>query len=179
MPTEAEAAAPRVCLGNVFRKKEATTVKVGAGETAGGTDIEIPLSGLHTVSGAVTALADGHPITHGSMWLLYADDRERARETNLQEDGAFSFEYVPEGKYILQASGAHDEEQKNVISGQGQTEARTETTRTYADKEIPITVLNEADDMNLSLSAPEPAEAAPANPPGTVTPTAPVNSDQH
>jgi hypothetical protein len=45
MPSEAENTAPRVCLGNTFRKKESKTVKVQAGETASGADIEIPLSG--------------------------------------------------------------------------------------------------------------------------------------
>jgi len=95
MPADEESAAPRVCLGDVFRRKNAKTVKVGAGETASGVDIEIPLSGLHTVSGAVTALADGHPINHGTVRLLYADDREKARETALVEDGTYSMEYVP------------------------------------------------------------------------------------
>jgi hypothetical protein len=46
MPTEAEEAAARVCLGNVFRKKDAKTVRVAAGESAVGVDIEIPLNGM-------------------------------------------------------------------------------------------------------------------------------------
>ena len=87
-------------------------MKVAAGETAGDTDIEIPLSGLHTVSGTVTALFDGHPIPNGNVRMLYADDREKAREAPLLDDGSFTFEYVPEGKYILQVSGAQDEQQK-------------------------------------------------------------------
>jgi hypothetical protein len=168
MPTDSEAAASRVCLGNVFRRKDAKTVKVAAGETAGDTDIEIPLSGLHTVSGTVSALADGHPIAHGSVRLLYADDREKARETDLLEDGSFSFQYAPEGKYVLQVGGAHDEEKKLAASGQGQTETTTEgpiTTHTYADKEIPLTVLSDTEDINLTLAA-----VAPAGPPLPASP---------
>lgn len=164
MPADEESAAPRVCLGDVFRRKNAKTVKVGAGETASGVDIEIPLSGLHTVSGAVTALADGHPINHGTVRLLYADDREKARETALVEDGTYSMEYVPEGKYILQVSGAQDEEQKVVVTGQGETQQETAQTvpvRRYADKELPLTVLNDTEDFNIALTA-----AAPGNTPG-------------
>ncbi|MGD0630171.1 MAG: hypothetical protein ABR987_12495 [Terracidiphilus sp.] len=162
MPADEESAAPRICLGEVFRRKDAKTVKVGPGETAGSIDIEIPLSGLHTVSGTVTALADGHPVNHGTVRLLYADDREKARETALLEDGSYSMEYVPEGKYILQVSGAQDEEQKVVATGQGdaqQETAQTVPVRKYADKEMPLTVLNDTEDFNIALPAIVPAAA--------------------
>ena len=163
MPADEESAAPRVCLGDVFRRKNAKTVKVGAGETAAGIDIEIPLSGLHAVSGAVTALADGHPIKHGTVRLLYADDREKARETALLEDGSYSLEYVPEDKYILQVSDAQDEEQNAAVTGQGDAPKETAPTvsvRRYADKEIPLTVLNNMEDFNIALPAAAPADAA-------------------
>jgi len=163
MPADEESAAPRVCLGDVFRRKNAKTVKVGAGETAAGIDIEIPLSGLHAVSGAVTALADGHPIKHGTVRLLYADDREKARETALLEDGSYSLEYVPEDKYILQVSDAQDEEQNAAVTGQGDAQKETAPTvsvRRYADKEIPLTVLNNMEDFNIALPAAAPADAA-------------------
>jgi hypothetical protein len=162
MPADEESAAPRVCLGNVFRRKDAKTVKVGTGETANGIDIEIPLSGLHTVSGNVTAIADGHSVNHGTVRLLYADDREKARETTLLEDGSYSLEYVPEGKYILQVSDARDEEQKVVAAGQGdaQTEsAQPAPVRRYADKEMPLTVLNDTEDFNIALAAVVPGAA--------------------
>jgi len=163
IPTDLEEAASRICLGDVFRRKDAKTVKVAAGETAGDTDIEIPLSGLHTVSGTVTAQADGHPIPHGAMRLLYADDRERARELPLLDDGSFSFEYVPEGKYILQATGAQDEEQ--VITEPGSLRPETHIVRIYADKEIPLNILNDTEGINLAMSAAAPGNAAaPAGP---------------
>jgi hypothetical protein len=162
MPTDAEDAASRVCLGDVFRRKEAKSVKVAAGETATGIDIEIPLSGLHTVAGNVAALVDGHPIAHGAVRLLYADDREKARETALQDDGSFSVEYVQEGKYILQISGAHDEEQ-NVPGGGHGDDSKPTITHIYADKEISMTVLNDTEGINLTLSARTPTAAAPPN----------------
>jgi hypothetical protein len=166
MPTEAEEAAARVCLGNVFRRKDAKTVKVAVGESAGGVDIEIPLSGLHTVAGTVSALPDGHALGRGTVRLLYADDREKARETSLVEDGTFSFEYVAEGKYILQVSGAQDAEQANTGSENGEADtASTKRTpaRRYVDKEIPVAVLNDTEDINITLAVSVPGSAAPAN----------------
>jgi len=168
MPSDSEERAPRICYGNVFRKKQAKPVKVAPGETASGIDIDIPLTGMHTVSGIVSALSDGHAINHATLRLLYADDREPARQTDLFEDGTYSFEYVPEGSYILQVSGAADQEEKAADPGQTDTQpgtTQTVATRTFADKEVPVTVLNDAE-INLALAPPTPPapQAAPALP---------------
>jgi hypothetical protein len=165
MPTEAEEAASRVCLGGVFRRKEAETIKVAAGEIADGTDIEIPLSGLHTVAGTVSALADGHALKHATVRLLYADDREEARETSLPDDGSFSFEYVPEGKYILAVSGAQDEEQNASGASPGESEttaSKASAVLRYADKEVPLAVLADMDDLQVQLAPIPPGK--PKNP---------------
>ncbi len=166
IPTDTEQAAGRICLGDVFRRKDAKTVKVAAGETAGETDIEIPLSGLHTVSGTVAALADGHPLPHGSVRLLYADDREKAREAPLLDDGSFTFDYVPEGKYILQITGVEDEQPKTADQPQPDAApTKLNPPRTYADKEMPINVVNDTDGINLTLAYTVPGStAAPATP---------------
>jgi hypothetical protein len=142
MPGGTQDSAARVCLGNTLRKKDAATVKVKAGEVLNSVEIAIPLSGLHTVAGNVTALADGHAIARGKVLLLYADDREKARESALTEDGSFSFEYVPEGKFIVQVAGAADAEE--MAPGEG--------VRQYKNKEIPVTVLDNVDDLAISLS---------------------------
>ena len=157
LPTESQDSAPRVCLGNTLRKRDAKTVKVHAGEIAGGADIVIPLSGLHTVAGTVTALADGHSLGKGMVRLLYADDREKTRETAIQDDGSFSLEYVAEGKYILQVSGAQDAEPKASEQGAENSEAaapaKTPAPVVYKDKEIPLAVLGEINDIQMPLAA--------------------------
>jgi hypothetical protein len=163
MPVENEGAAPAICLGDTFRRKNATITKLAAGEIVNGADIMIPLSGLHTVSGTVTALADGHTPTHATVRLLYADDREDARELS-PNDGAFAFEYVPEGKYILQVTGAEDVEPANAATGAGDpgpAPPKAKAVR-YDDKEIPLTVQNDMEDLLVSLTpAPPAAPAAP------------------
>jgi hypothetical protein len=160
MPVGNPNAAPSVCLGNTYRKKDARSVKVQAGEVSRGADIEIPLSGLHTVAGTVSALADGHALKDAAMRLLYADDREIAREAKTVEDGSFSFSYVPEDKYILQVSGARDAEQKaseTESSNPDSAVAKPVAARRYAEKETPITVMGDIDDiqMQLILTPPE------------------------
>lgn len=152
MPIDTEQAASRVCLGGVFRKKDARTVKVGAGEVAGGNDIEIPLSGLHTVAGNISAIRDGHPVRHGTVRLLYRDDRETARETSL-DNGSFTFQYVPDGSYILRVAGANDmNEGDSQPEGEPAGPAENSTAK-YADKEIAIEVLDNLEDANLALTA--------------------------
>ncbi len=160
MPMETESAAPRVCVGGVFRTKDAPTVKVTPGETVNGVDIEIPLSGLHTVAGHVSALVDGRTVQHGMVRLLYADDRTKARETELDEDGNFTFDYVPKDNYVLAVTGAHDEEQQEA-GGHG--ESQVAPARSFADKEMPLAVVNDLEGISITLTAP-PAAGTPAQP---------------
>jgi hypothetical protein len=173
MPTDTEQAASRVCMGNVYRKKDAKAVKVIAGEIAAGADIEIPLSGLHKVSGSVAALADAHPIDHATVRLLYADDREAARQTDLDDNGDFEFDYVPEAKYIVAVSGAHDEDKKDAGPGNGAGQQQTTQavpTRVFADKEMPINVLSDLGNLNFSLALAAPAGSPPPNGTSAVQP---------
>jgi hypothetical protein len=150
LPADNEDAAPRVCLGNTFRSKNASAVKVQAGETANGVDIVIPLTGLRNVAGTVTAINDGHPLARGTVQLLYADDKEVARKTSLLDDGSFAFGFVPDGRYILQVSGAADASP----NGDGQKKHTPE--QTYQDKEIPLVVAADMEDVNIPVPATPP-----------------------
>ena len=155
LPIDAEDVAPRVCDGNVFRRKKASVVKVSDGETVHGIDIEIPLSGLHTVSGQVEAVADGHAPSQATLTLLYADDREQARKLAIDKDGSFLFEYVPEDNYILRVSDAADVADPNDNSEQGdsQTKDRSpQVPRHYLPKEISLRVQSDMKDLDIPLT---------------------------
>ena len=157
MPNGTQDSAGRICLGNTFRRKNAKTVKVNAGESVNGIDIVIPLSGLHSVAGNVTALSDGHALGRGTVRLFYADDREKAREIPLEEDGSggFIFQYVAEGSYILQVSSAGDAEAKGQSAGDGNTKAADSKASTpvhYADKEMPLIVMSDMSDIQVTLT---------------------------
>ncbi len=154
MPYESEDSSSRVFLGNAYRMKSAKIIKVEAGEISAGADIEIPLSGLHTVAGTVSALADGHALKDATVRLLYADDREIAREAKSLDDGSFSFSYIPEDKYILQVSGAQDPAQEAAESdagSSGSAASKPVAARRYADKETPVTVIGDMDDIQMQL----------------------------
>lgn len=167
MPTDTQDASTHVCLGDTFRRRDAKSIKVQTGESASGADITIPLSGLHTLSGVVTALADNQPIARGTVRLLYADDREKARETTLIEDGSFYFAYVPQGSYILAISDAADAEPENADKSAAPSSASGSTSsgstgsgstgsvpRHYVNKEMPLVVADQdLDDISLSLVA--------------------------
>ena len=143
--------APQLCLGNTFRRKGAAIVNVAAGETVRGVNIEIPLTGLYTVSGVVTALEDGHPLARGTVRLLYADDRQIARETSVQQDdGSFRFAYVPAGSYILQVSNAGD--QDSPSSPPGDADGAKQAPRTYMEKEMPLLVNDDMENVNVQLT---------------------------
>ena len=126
MPMDSEDIATRVCMGNVLRRKSASSVEVSEGEVAHGADIVIPISGLRSVAGRVEAVEDGHAPAHATVTLLYADDREQARKAAIDNEGIFRFEYVPEDSYILRVSDAKDE-----AEGEGKV-------RMYSEREIPL-----------------------------------------
>jgi hypothetical protein len=131
----------------------------------------------------VTALADGRALGHGTVRLLYADDREPARETDLGDDGSFSFDYVPEGKYILAVTGAQDAEEKvegaeptgTVVAGTASpgtqvaapdAAATKPAAHVYADKEMPVNVMNDMENLSVPLPYAVPATIpVPAGPP--------------
>lgn len=155
MPIDSEDAAPRICLGNVFRKKNATTLKVDEGEIAHGADIVIPVSGMHTVAGRVEAASDGSVPTHATVSLLYADDREPARKTTIDKDGSFSFSYVPEESFILRVSDAETLAEENSATDSPNTAANHATPQVetrFLDKEMPLKVLNDMSDVDVSLT---------------------------
>jgi hypothetical protein len=155
LPSSSQDESSPVCLGNVFRRKDAKTVKVDAGESATGQEIVIPLNGLHSVSGTVTALADGHPLGSGTVRLLWADNREKARESVLTNDGSFSFPYVPEGQFLLQVTNVQETEEKKEG---GDEAAGNRVPVRYAEKTMPLRVQNDVDELQVQLTPVSAAE---------------------
>lgn len=150
MPVGSEDIAPRVCTGNVIRRKNASIVKVNDGETVHDVDIEVPVSGLHTVSGQVEAVVDGHAPSHATVTLLYADDREMARKAAIEADGSFLFEYVPENNYVLRVTDAGDS--ANEDGGSGQGEQASSAARLYQEKEISLRVRSDMREVDVPLT---------------------------
>jgi len=115
---------------------------VSEGELTRGADIVIPISGLRSIAGHIEAVQDGHPLSHATVALLYADDREQARKGSIDNDGTFRFEYVPEDSYILRVSEAKDETEGEQSGSE----------RTYSEKEIALHVHSDLSDVNVALT---------------------------
>lgn len=147
IPSGWEDEAPRVCTGNVFRKQDARTVHVPSTGVQQGADIVIPLTGMHSISGTVTAVLDGHPLTTGKVQLLYADDRALARETDMDVDGYFVFRYVPNGEYILQVTEVSETDSESVED----PETHKKREIHYADKETALNVVTDMQSVNFAL----------------------------
>jgi hypothetical protein len=160
-----DAGALSVYSGNVFREKDAKPIEANDGSERDDADITIPLLGLHTISGSVTALADGHAINWGSVSLLLADDKSELRTLNIPEDGRFNFRFVPEGEYILRVgdpADAIEEEGRDPQSG-FVTSMDRKPVHSYASVDQPISVHSDLSSVNINV----PDKPAPDKPTST------------
>jgi hypothetical protein len=145
-----------VYSGDTTRKSEAAPFKLGPGEDRAGVDITIPLSKLHSINGVVTAVSDGHVINSGHLTIEDPIDKESVVEAELDSDGAFHLDGVPEGSYTLRVQNASDKQNQEVSVAGGTRMADEKTLHQYGDLEQPIKV--EGDIPNLVLAVPEPAK---------------------
>jgi hypothetical protein len=149
--------------GNALRLHDATIIKTDEGQDAPNTDLTLPLSKLHGVSGTVTA-KDGHAMSAGTVALLYADTREELTNVPIgRDDGRFNFLYVPEGNYILAVQKAEDITQVQVPNPAGSNpkfHLEDKTLHTYGTAEQPLSVQGDAP----SVLAIVPDKNAPATP---------------
>ena len=143
-----------VYSGDVMRQSDAVSFKLGPGEERTGTDIIIPLSKLHSISGVVTAASDGHPINGGHVSIEDPTDKEHVGEAEIGSDGTFHLEGVPEGTYMLRVLGPSDKQQQKTFLGDHHIAVfETKTIHQYSDLEQPIKI--EGDIPNLVLAVPE------------------------
>ncbi|MFC5861938.1 carboxypeptidase-like regulatory domain-containing protein [Acidicapsa dinghuensis] len=139
-----------VYSGNVFRRRDAKFVKLGNGDVATGTDIGIPLGGLHVLRGVVTAKRDGHALNKAHVALLYADDRTQMRAVQVGQDGSFEFGYVPEDRYILQVTAGQDVEQVQMHQFNSNYTDEKVVGR-YGSAELPVVVQGDMSGIDVAL----------------------------
>ena len=98
----------QVFNGDKYRLRDAPPIELHGGEDRSDIDIILPTNGLHSIHGSITAKSDGHNITHGDVRLLDPDDKTMLRETQIQGDGSFLFNYVVNGSYLVEISPQAD-----------------------------------------------------------------------
>jgi hypothetical protein len=105
-------AAPRsifpIYYGNTVERSSAKKLDVHAGEELPGTDIQIPATGMHRISGVVVSQQDGHALSRASVQLRLGSGNTASISATTASDGTFSFNAVPDGKFTVQISNAYD-----------------------------------------------------------------------
>lgn len=148
--------------GDAFRLSDAKPFKLTKGEERPGEDLSLPLSKLHKVQGVLLAKKDGHVLNHGSVSLLFADDRTQLGTTEIAAGNeSFDFPFVPEGDYILQVSSAADARFDEVPNSPGSvppTWTKTTVLHLYGTTEIPLHVDSER--TGVTVDVPETGAAA-------------------
>jgi hypothetical protein len=155
LPGDNQPGSPQVCLGNVFRRRDARTVSIAAGEAVSGADIVIPLTAIHSVAGSIVQAITSQPPTKARVHLLYADNREEAMAVDMYSDGSFLFPFVPLGSYILSVTDASYSEP--ATTGSTSTPAREHT---LAKREMMVTVNGDVKDLKVPLVEAQPVKAA-------------------
>jgi hypothetical protein len=135
----AEGNALRIYNGDKYRLRDATPIELHEGEDRSGIDINIPTQGLHSIHGNVVARSDGRSITAGTVRLLDPDDKTLLRKTAIGSDGAFSFNYLFQGTYLLQIEGAADNRKDKPGTG-------------YESISAPLLIEKDIPDLSYSLA---------------------------
>ena len=151
-PDESATSFLPVYSGNVFRQKDASIIKVDAGQEVDDSDISIPLGQLHEVSGTVLA-KDSHAINSFRIELLDPDTREPVATTWARDEGAFNLLHVPEGRYILKVIEPRDVSplEVHVAPDHISSTVSRRTLHTYGTLEQPLTVQTDIQSLNLTL----------------------------
>jgi hypothetical protein len=100
-----------VYSGGAVWMKDVKPVELGSGDNRDDVDVTFPIDGLHVISGTVVAKSDQHPVNTGMVELQDPSDKtNKLRTTMIGKDGSFQFNYVPDGTYRVQVTGAADVE---------------------------------------------------------------------
>lgn len=150
LPGDSQASSPQVCLGNVFRKRDARTITASPGDTVNGADIVIPLHSIHSVTGSIVQGVKNQSPTKATVHLLYADDREPAMAVDMFSDGSFLFPFVPEGAYIVQVTNATYEEPAPQAGADSSAKTAAKA-HAFADREVAVTVQGDVTDLSIAL----------------------------
>jgi hypothetical protein len=91
-----------------FHQKDAKVYTVTQGDDLAGVDIELPLHGLHSISGKVVAEGDQPGVAWGVVSLQDVNDKTFNSQAVISGDGSFQFFNLPAGSYTLSTAHLSD-----------------------------------------------------------------------
>ena len=142
--------------GETARKRDAKPIHLDASQEMTGADITIPVSKLHSVSGAIVEAKSGRPINSGSIELDYADGGDSLTSVKVEPDEPIFFmPFVPEGVYTIKAREAADVTREEISNGPGTmppTHTKETIQRKYDPAEQPLTVTTDVTGVNLAVT---------------------------
>ena len=145
-----------VYLGDTVRERNAKLVALEEGQQMEAVDIVVPVSKMHTVSGAVVDARTGQALNAGSVALVYADDGKELASVRIDpETQTFTLPFVMEDDYKLVVKDAHEArfEQQRDPSDDPMHQNRKETVvRWYKDGEQPLIVQNDVSALNIPVT---------------------------
>jgi len=141
----------RIFAGNTYHRSQARTFELRGGEETSDIDITIPLTGLHTVQGSVSA-KDGQTLNMGELALKDTSDDKLTFAVSLMRDGTYSFGNIPPGRYKLSVEAALGALNPNPKNDWEKNELVPQKKFVPAQREI-IVGDNDLTDTNFALTA--------------------------
>ncbi len=86
-----------------LRRSKATIFEIKGDETVTGADLTVDLSSLHSITGTVLLDGDGKT-SRGFAGLVDDTDGTFSRMADIEPNGSFQIDYIPEGTYTLRIS---------------------------------------------------------------------------
>ena len=146
-----------VYLGDTVREGQAKTVTLEDGQQLGAQEITVPVSKMHTISGALVDARTGQALNAGTVALVYADDGKELVSVPVDADSqTFTLPFVPEGEYKLTTKDARTVrfDQTGEPNNDPFHQNRKEVVlRQYNPGEVPLIVQGEMSGVNLPVTS--------------------------
>jgi len=140
----------RIFAGNTYHRSQAKAFELRGGEETSDIDITIPLTGLHSVQGSVSA-KDGQMLNMGELSLKDTSDNKLTFAVSLMRDGTYSFGNIPPGTYTLSIDAALGILNPNPKNDWEKNELVMQNKFVPAQREI-IVLDNDLADINFALT---------------------------
>jgi hypothetical protein len=123
-----------------LHRKDAKVYTMTEGDDLSGVDVELPLHGLHSISGKVVAEGDQPGVVWGLVYLQDINDWKFNSQTVISADGSFQFFNMPQGNYKLTTRNLSDVVPQSVQPSPASTP--------YSYKDVSTTVEVTDKDLN-------------------------------